>query len=79
MSKYVYIRTEPCLWTVGFYDPSGKWIPESDWSTPEEAAKRVHFLNGGGCPHTKICPWCGEEYPKCEKQCPNGCEECEDS
>ena len=27
---YVYIKSEPGLWTVGFYDPNGKWIPESD-------------------------------------------------
>ena len=43
---YVYINSEPCLWTVGFYDPNGKWIAESDWSTREEASNRVHFLNG---------------------------------
>jgi hypothetical protein len=43
---YVYIRSEPGLWTVGFYDPTGKWFPESDWNTPEEAAERVHYLNG---------------------------------
>jgi len=22
---YVYIRSEPSLWTVGFYAPDGKW------------------------------------------------------
>ncbi len=44
---YVYIRSEPSLWTVGFYDPQGKWVPESDWPTKEEAAARVHWLNGG--------------------------------
>lgn len=45
--SYVYIRSESQLWTVGFYDPSGKWHPESDHSSPEDAAKRVHYLNGG--------------------------------
>jgi len=44
---YVYIRSESTLYTVGFYDPSGKWIPESDWDSKEDAANRVHFLNGG--------------------------------
>jgi hypothetical protein len=44
---YIYIQSEPQLWTVGFYDPSGKFQPESDHATPEEAAKRVHYLNGG--------------------------------
>ena len=24
---WVYIRTEPGLWTVGFYDPDGDCIP----------------------------------------------------
>ena len=44
---YVYIRSEPGLWTVGFYDPNGEWVAESDWGSPEEAAARVHYLNGG--------------------------------
>lgn len=44
---YVYIRSEPRLWTVGYYDPSGKFEPESDHDTPEKAAKRVRYLNGG--------------------------------
>jgi len=44
---YVHIKTEPTLWTVGFYDPSGRWQPESDWDNKEDAAKRVNFLNGG--------------------------------
>lgn len=43
---YVYIRTEKYLWTVGHYDPNGKWIPESDHDSKEEAAERVHYLNG---------------------------------
>lgn len=45
--NYVYIRSELHLWTVGFYAPDGKWIPESDHSTKESAAERVHYLNGG--------------------------------
>ena len=44
---YVYILSEPGLWTVGFYDPSGQWIPESDHTSREEAAERVRYLNGG--------------------------------
>ena len=44
---YVYIQSEPELWTVGHYSPAGKWIPESDHATPEKAAERVHYLNGG--------------------------------
>lgn len=44
---YVYIRSESQLWTVGFYRPDGRWEPESDHGSPEAAAKRVHYLNGG--------------------------------
>jgi len=44
---YVYIKSEPQLYTVGFYAPNGKWIPESDYDTKESAASRVHYLNGG--------------------------------
>ncbi len=45
--NYVYINTEPSLWTVGFYDPNGRFEPESDHSSTKEAAERVHYLNGG--------------------------------
>jgi hypothetical protein len=44
---YVYLSSEPNLWTVGFYKPSGEWMPESDHATKEEAAERVRYLNGG--------------------------------
>ena len=44
---YVYIKNEPALWTVGFYRPDGKWEPESDHGSTEEAARRVVSLNGG--------------------------------
>jgi hypothetical protein len=35
------------LYTVGFYDPAGKWHPDSDHNSKESAAARVHYLNGG--------------------------------
>ncbi len=48
---YVYLESNQgngfYLFTVGFYDPSGNWHPESDHNTREEAAARVHYLNGG--------------------------------
>jgi len=47
---YVYIMSEPGLWTVGFYDPQGKFHPESDHSSTDEARARVHYLNGGSPP-----------------------------
>lgn len=47
MGSYIYIQSEPGLWTVGFYLPDGQWHPESDHPTKEWAANRVHWLNGG--------------------------------
>jgi len=46
-NAWVYQSFEPGLWTVGFYDPSGKWHPESDHDTRDEAIKQVNYLNGG--------------------------------
>jgi hypothetical protein len=45
---YVYINSEPNLWTVGFYKPDGEWVPESDHSSSEGAAERAAYLNGSG-------------------------------
>jgi hypothetical protein len=45
--NWVYIESEKELWTVGHYDPEGKWHPDSDHSVKEEAAQRCHWLNGG--------------------------------
>jgi hypothetical protein len=44
---WVYIRSEPGLWTVGFYRPDGTFCSESDHGSADEAAERVHYLNGG--------------------------------
>ncbi|BEH60134.1 hypothetical protein NQH47_15155 [Burkholderia pseudomallei] len=47
---YVYIESERSsdgvLYTVGFYDPQGKWHAESDHASACDAAKRVAWLNG---------------------------------
>jgi hypothetical protein len=49
---WVYKQTEHCadytLYTVGFYSPNGVWYSDSDYINQEEAAQRVHWLNGGG-------------------------------
>lgn len=47
--SYVYILSEPIppLYTTGFFDPDGKWNSDKDYSDPEDAAKRVNYLNGG--------------------------------
>ena len=44
--NYVYKQTEPGLWTVGHYEDD-TWLPESDHGSKDEAADRVHWLNGG--------------------------------
>lgn len=44
---WVYIKTEPQLWTVGFYTPDGEFETDSDYDVREEAAARCHYLNGG--------------------------------
>lgn len=44
---WVYLNSEPGLWTVGFYTPEGVWHPDSDYNSREEAAARVRWLNGG--------------------------------
>jgi hypothetical protein len=56
MGGYWYKQTEPCLWTVG-QDFNGRFEPESDWGSTEEAAARVRYLNGGALPTTPPqCP-----------------------
>ena len=47
MTCWVYIQSEPNLWTVGFYTPDGDWCAESDYPVKDWAAARVHYLNGG--------------------------------
>lgn len=45
---YVYLnRSEPNRFTVGFYDPKGSFVFESEHTSSEEAANRVAALNGG--------------------------------
>jgi len=46
-STWLYLQSEPGLFTVGFYRPDGRWEPESDHDSREKAAERVHYLNGG--------------------------------
>jgi hypothetical protein len=52
---YVYVffpnnlcrATSEAIFVVGFYNPKGEWVPESDHESKEAAAERVHYLNGG--------------------------------
>jgi hypothetical protein len=47
MTTWTYIKSEPNLWTVGFYTPNGEWHADSDHNTREDAAQRINYLNGG--------------------------------
>jgi len=44
---YVYLESEPGLWTVGYYRPDGEFVPESDHHSKGSAQRQVHYLNGG--------------------------------
>lgn len=35
------------LFLVGFYEPKGSFVHTEEYKEREEAANRVHFLNGG--------------------------------
>lgn len=52
---WVYKKTEPMLWTVGFFDPQGKWWTDGDYDNQQDAARRTHFLNGGSVKHPLEC------------------------
>lgn len=50
MNSYIYIQSDKgplAIWTVGYEDHGGRWHPESDHRSEENAAARVHYLNGG--------------------------------
>ena len=44
--EMVYRRTEPGLWTIGYFDGHGTWMPVDDWTSQDEAARRVADRNG---------------------------------
>jgi len=52
---YVYVKQPTAnphykfedSWTVGFYNPENEFVSESSHFSQEEAAQRVHYLNGG--------------------------------
>lgn len=46
MTEFVLVRSEEKLWTVGHYDPDGRWISHQDHGSKEEAYRQVHYLNG---------------------------------
>jgi hypothetical protein len=55
MSGYYYRQTETNLWTVGRDFADGTWSSYSDHPTEDEAAARVHYLNGGSDKSPSTC------------------------
>lgn len=45
--SYVYIKFQNGCYTVGFFKPDGQFYSESDHASMDQAAARVHYLNGG--------------------------------
>jgi hypothetical protein len=41
---YVYIQSEKTLWSVGFYDPSGNWIPEDEYQCRTCSIREIEAL-----------------------------------
>jgi hypothetical protein len=46
-SVWLYQRTGRHCWVVAYLDRAGQWRPSSGHPNPEDAASRVHWLNGG--------------------------------
>ncbi len=44
--RYLALPTEPAVYTVGYYDREGRWEPESDHATREEAEAVAAGMNG---------------------------------
>jgi hypothetical protein len=44
---YIYKKTVKGVFAVGHYDPGGKFVTETVYHETQEAAERVHYLNGG--------------------------------
>jgi hypothetical protein len=51
---WIYQQFEPGMWTVGFYDPKGKFIFQSHYFEEEKAIDMVNTLNGGDCMKTRL-------------------------
>jgi hypothetical protein len=52
--SWVYVKSEPGLYTVGFYDPTGKWHSDSDYSDRADARERCAWLNGAQPQHLMV-------------------------
>jgi len=39
-----YLET---IYSVGYYNPDGDWVPDSDYIIKSKAEDRLNYLNGG--------------------------------
>lgn len=46
MTAWLYIESEPGLYTVGYYDQKNKWHPISDHESEREALAKIRHLHG---------------------------------
>lgn len=67
-TTWVYIRSEPGLFTVGFYAPDGTWHTDGDYGR-EEAAERAAHLNGAPPALEQDCGRCFEGVAETGKDC----------
>lgn len=44
---WVYRVNDDNLHEVGYWTPDKEWVADSQWRSKEDAAQRVHWLNGG--------------------------------
>jgi hypothetical protein len=44
---FVYFHADNNRFVVGFYRPDNEFIRESTYDHADDAARRVHYLNGG--------------------------------
>lgn len=45
---HVYrLNREDRLWTVGYFEPDGKWHPLRDYDNERAAMRLTNYLNGG--------------------------------
>jgi len=52
---WIYFKTEPTLFTVGFFSPANsQFVSCEDYSTAKEAGNRCNYLNGGALVNNQI-------------------------
>ena len=46
-TMWVYKQDKSGLFLVGYWTPNKRWVLDSKWEDKDNAAARVHYLNGG--------------------------------